>query len=112
MNNALLHFGVKGMRWGHRKASTASADHLAVSGLRKKKLHEMSNDELTQLTKRLQLEKQYKDLNKTKLDVGKKIAGDIVVNVAKQAAVEYIKKYSVKIIEGLVGGILSKSRGS
>ena len=69
MTNELTHYGVIGMKWGRRKASSgsSSADHISVSGLRKKKLNEMSNDELTQLTKRLQLERQYKELNMSKV---------------------------------------------
>lgn len=65
--NYLAHYGVPGMKWGvRRKSRTPSADSARVKAIRKKKVYEMSNDEIRDANNRLQLERQYKDLNKKK----------------------------------------------
>lgn len=53
----LYHYGVLGMRWGRRKSS---ADHLSARSIEKKKLREMSNNEIKELTNRLSLERNYR----------------------------------------------------
>jgi hypothetical protein len=83
----LEHFGVKGMKWGHRKKESRvsvttgpggrirttgghsrppSADAVKAARLRQKgkksSVRSLSNDELATLLKRMNLEKQYKDL--------------------------------------------------
>lgn len=63
-NNTLKHYGVPGMKWGKRKASSvSSSDHQETRELKKKKVSELSNAELQKLNNRRQLEKKYKDLN-------------------------------------------------
>ena len=70
--NYLAHYGVLGMKWGvRRKSRTPSADSAKVKAIRKKKVNEMSNQELRDANNRLQLERQYRDLTK-KQNVGKK----------------------------------------
>lgn len=76
----LIHFGVMGMKWGRRKDGSPgsthvvqpSEDHKAAQALRHKPLSEMTNDEIQTFTKRLELEKKYKDLTTQKnvLDSG------------------------------------------
>ena len=70
---ALTHYGILGMHWGRRKSESApsSSDHTDVDPLRKKKVNQMSNDEIMKLTRRLNLEKQIQDLNLNS-SVGKK----------------------------------------
>lgn len=70
-NNELIHFGIMGMKWGVRNnkgtpvaKSRNSEDHITAKILKKKPLNEMSNADLQALTKRLQLEQQYKTLTK------------------------------------------------
>lgn len=67
----LAHYGVKGMRWGKRKAVTPSEDHETSRAIKSKKLSEMSNAELKQLTTRMDLEQKYKKLNPKKISKGK-----------------------------------------
>ena len=108
--NALQHYGKLGMKWGKRlkrlsrnnpisKANRAyiskikkesHPDNLEKIQLKKKKLHAMSNEEITKLNKRLQLEKQYKELNKAHVSSGKKIVGGLLLSAAKQSAASYI----------------------
>jgi hypothetical protein len=106
MNDKLQHFGILGMRWGKRLRNNpisranrkynkkiekeSHPDALEKVKLKKKKLHAMSNEEITKLNKRLQLEKQYKELNKAHVSSGKKIVGGLLLSAAKQSAASYI----------------------
>jgi hypothetical protein len=71
----IKHYGVPGMRWGVRNAvsnasgrvkghiksaTTSSDDHLRYKALRKKKLRDMSDDELRSVVKRMKLVSQYR----------------------------------------------------
>jgi len=62
MEDAIVHYGVPGMKWGVTTKSGGSEDHRSVSSLRKKRLRDMSNSELKTLNTRLGLEKNYKEL--------------------------------------------------
>ena len=94
-NSTLQHQGVKGMKWGVRKDRSVgltitkksapknklenqSEDSKAAGKLRTKKVHELSNAELTALNRRVELERRYKDLNPSKFAQGMKIVTDIV----------------------------------
>lgn len=72
----LAQAGVKGMKWGRRKGNTptlrTSKDYKTAAKIRKKKVSEMSNEDLKTLTKRIQLEKSYKDLTPNKFTKGQK----------------------------------------
>lgn len=99
MESSLKHYGVLGMRWGFRRNSqdSSSADHQRSSDIKKKKLSNMSNEELRTLNTRLQLEKQYKDLNPTKMSRAKKAVG----NILGQAGNEQTKKW---VTAGMIAG--------
>ena len=91
----LMHVGILGMKWGRRKSrsggsDSSSADHKTASSLKGKRLSEMSNEDLKKLTTRLQLEKQFKDLNKKEVGEGQKFVKEVLVGVAKQAATKYL----------------------
>jgi hypothetical protein len=98
MNGTLNHIGILGMRWGVRRGSSStsdggsgihkllslgSADHEKVIGIKKKKISEMSNDELKVVANRIILEKQYRDLNPEKVNKGKKYVSELLVNTGK-----------------------------
>lgn len=86
VDDVLIHYGVKGMRWGKRKdsggvnsansssskrkKSEPSEDHQVAVELRKKQVHEMSNIELKRLNERLQLETQYAQLTQKQTQTG------------------------------------------
>jgi len=82
-DNLLQHVGVLGMHWGIHKSSTPAHED-AVKSLRKKKVSEMSNAELKQLTARLQLEKNLKDLSKQDVSAGKKFISDMASNILQE----------------------------
>ena len=84
----LYHYGILGMRWGVRRFQRKngrltsrgrkrkmSQDAIDAKKLRKKKLYEMSNDEIKTLNKRKELENNYKRLNKGQIAKGMAIVG-------------------------------------
>lgn len=118
----LLHYGVLGMKWGVRKQRPSSGKSKGSSRLKKgadkvksvlskrkkkasaknqnesvkkKKVSEMTDDELRKVISRLQLEKQYKDLtsNPQQTAAGKKLAAQIM----SQASVNISNQLSNKI---------------
>ena len=103
----LMHYGVPGMRWGHRK-SNVHDDHSKAHS--KKKIKDMSNDELRSRNNRLQLERQYKDLTK-KSSVGKKVVQSFIKGAGTIAAVSAAyatyKKFGNKAI-GAIGDYVVK----
>ena len=90
----LKHYGVLGMHWGIRKDKgiskgrkrKPSEDYIQTKELRKKRMYELSNTELKALNERKNLEAQYRNLNKTKVDLGKKFAADILKEIGKEMA--------------------------
>jgi hypothetical protein len=57
----LAHYGKLGMKWGRR--NTRSSENQAVGSIKKKRASSLSDSELKQAISRMQLEKQYRDLN-------------------------------------------------
>lgn len=95
----LMHYGVMGMRWGVRRASKRSGG--SKKGKKKKasqqpqKKRRMSNKELNARVKRMQLEKQYRDLTndltpKTKSKMEKLIStAETVSKLSSSALIIY-----------------------
>lgn len=101
VHNELIHYGIKGMKWGKRRtqSATSSDDHKKARTIAKKKLHEMSNEELKTLTTRLQLERQYKDLSKKQVSMGKRFASDLLKDVGKSYAKTAVTSGAKKLAE-------------
>ena len=78
--------------------STVSEDHLRTALLKKKKISEMSNDEIRKLSERMQLEKQYKDVSNAQVSEGQKAVKEVLMNSAKQAAAPFVQKAITKLI--------------
>lgn len=90
-DDELAHYGKKGMRWGKRtkrssERKSANADKAAARA----KTKTMSNDELKQAIDRLKLEKEYKQLNAHEISAGQKLALEILRDVGKQTAKNYV----------------------
>ena len=83
--NELYHHGVKGQKWGvrrfynkdgtrigssYRRKSSISEDAQTANSLKKKKLNQMSNAELRKLNERQNLERQYRQMNKSHIAKG------------------------------------------
>jgi len=96
--DALLHFGVKGMKWGTRKDSKGSSrkpsgrvevspDHSKSESLRKNKRKTLTNDELALIIKRRNLEQQFSNLNPSKVKQGQNVVKAIVATVGTVSSV-------------------------
>lgn len=111
MNNELKHYGVPGMRWGVRKKRVASEDSIKTSNIRKKKIYEMTNQELQTANNRLQLERNYKQLTQRKSGIKKGISAFIktagTISAVTAAAATY-KKYGNKLIDN-IGDMIVKN---
>ena len=86
MTNELYHWGIKGMKWGvrryqnkdgsltnagkKRRSKKLSDDYVTAKSLKKKKISQMSNAELRKLNERQNLERQYKQMNKSHIAKG------------------------------------------
>lgn len=104
----LAHFGIKGMKWGVRRDKASKGGRKQSSTFRRtdpeakevrrlsgrvirRNAKKLSNDELKRITKRMELEKKYNDLQKSdggKIKKGSKYVADLLGAVGKQAATE------------------------
>lgn len=120
----LYHHGVKGMKWGVRKTKSSISsiskkmksrseakkrDKIAKKEARKvirteerkkKKVRvkDLSNEELQSKIKRLQMEKQYRDLKKDEVSAGRKLVGDILKTSGKTIGVQVVNYVAGKAI--------------
>lgn len=88
--NCLKHYGILGMRWGVRKASRKSSEGVHEDYKKahnKKSVKSMSDNELRERNKRLQMEQQYSSLTK-KTSYGKKVVKAITATAATITALE------------------------
>lgn len=91
----LVHYGVLGMRWGHRKVNSSSnGSGRAKKGsiaskysgktkkTRKTNIKKLSDEELRSKIRRLEMEKRYRDLKKDEVSEGRKLVGEILRGAA------------------------------
>lgn len=89
LENTLEQAGVKGMRWGFRKNSSGgysksgrsikgSKDHRRSRKIKRKRLRDMSNDEIKELNNRLQLERKYRELNPNAIRRGENLIKGVI----------------------------------
>jgi len=94
------HYGTKGMQWGVRKKRTRSSESKTTSALRKKKAFQLTDDELKKVNARLNLEKQFNQLNPSATAKASKVVVGVLGNIAKQTATDIGTKYAKKILKG------------
>jgi hypothetical protein len=88
---ALSHYGKRGMRWGKRKQLTSERKQGNTErAAARAKTKEMSNDELKSAIDRLKLEREYKQLNAHEISGGQKLVMEILRDVGKQTAKSYV----------------------
>ena len=110
--NSLAHVGVLGMKWGVRRASGSSSikpsnTNKSTGKQKKKRLEDMSDDELRTAISRIQMEKQYKSLTAKQTSIGKKFASEVLYSAGKEVA----KTYTTQIMTKKLDSMLSKKAG-
>lgn len=123
VHNFLEHFGILGMRWGHRRSSENSTssskssssekkesnEHEEAVNLGKKGIKNLSNDELQKYTRRMQLEQQYRQLS-AQQKVQQQNAGKVFVkNLAKDTGNTLARQYAKRIATVLIDEALAKN---
>lgn len=93
-HSELMHFGVKGMKWGVRKKRIKDAKKWTSK--KQAKIDGMSDDQLKKANNRLRLEKEYKQLTQTKLEKYRKRVGkaaeEAAFNTLQNALQKGLKK--------------------
>lgn len=93
-HSELMHFGVKGMKWGVRKSRIKKAKRWTSK--KQAKIDGMSDDQLKKANNRLRLEKEYKQLTQTKLEKYRKRVGkaaeEAAFNTLQNALQKGLKK--------------------
>ena len=109
--NSLAHYGVLGMRWGRRSGSKNqhfSKDHVQTSRIKKKKISQMSNDEIKRLATRIKLEQELKSLNPSKVKKGQKAVKNILAGIgaltAAAGTITVAVEQGKKIYKAVKGG--------
>ena len=120
----LLHYGIKGMRWGFRKSPDeikrqrrdAKADNDEDEAhedykktIAKKSLKSMSTKEIQEVNNRIQAENQFNELNKTAFDRFKDKAKSVMAEIATNQAKSFINHYADAGREKLQGIIDEKT---
>ena len=123
VNDFLQHYGILGMRWGVRRSpeklrrlaakrgdsrdwdtppaegtSTGTSSDSSPRVVRT--IDDLSNDELSQINRRMQLEKQYQELRHPHIAKGKKTAENFIANFATKVATKAGEEYVIKAIYG------------
>lgn len=101
--NDLMHYGVAGMRWGKRKGGGGSSSSPKVT------VKALSDDQLRTAITRMKLEQEFIKLATPVPSPGKKAVQQMVANVAKQTAEDYLKK-GMKEGGGLVKDLMENRK--
>lgn len=99
-DDELAHYGKLGMRWGRRKSESSSSGGGHNSEPAKPHVKSMSDDELKSAINRLKMEREYSTLTAPQVSAGRKIVLDILKDVGKQQAKNYINKEVEKLLTG------------
>lgn len=115
MTDELKHYGVLGMKWGHRKAKSVAgtkrtethADRKIVNELKRNSNKTLSNQELEKIRKRLQLEQNVNKLKsqETTVNRGHEVAKTILAVGTTVASIYALSQTPLgkRIIQGSAG---------
>lgn len=124
----LMHYGVKGMKWGVRKAKPTpgnrrgrtNAQRIYESATRKKetskisskpakrRVSDMSDEELRSAINRMQMERTYAQLTAKEVSKGRKFVNEVLYNSAKNTAT----KVTTEAMQNAVKRLLRNSNNS
>lgn len=110
-SNQLAHYGVKGQKWGVRKARTPSADVKTHRANKKKKLAELDDKELQKLVNRMNMEQQYGRLNKSTAKRGHDtVKGLLAVGATVNTAIVFSRSPAGQALQKkLAGAVIANS---
>lgn len=113
-NDVLCHYGVLGMHWGRHMSGRKTSSSGKKSG--KKKISEMSDDEIRKRIARMQLEKQYKmltkELNPDTINKGEKAAEPSFKKTTKDIALNSYKNIGQQALTYILGKGVNKILGN
>lgn len=127
MNDALMHYGVKGMKWGVRKKKIQSSTKkktglfssksdttkkIAQSPSKppQKRLSEMSDSELDAAIKRMRLEAEYARLSPKQISRGQRFVEKVLNDIVIPAATEVGKNEFKKAMESAIASYKSSGK--
>ena len=97
-HSELMHFGVKGMKWGVRKSRIKNSKKWSSS--KQAKIDGMSDDQLRRINNRIRLEKEYRQLTQTRMERYRNKAGkaaeEAAFNTLQNVLQKGIKKAASK----------------
>lgn len=97
-HSELMHFGVKGMKWGVRKSRIKNSKKWSSS--KQTKIDGMSDDQLRRINNRIRLEKEYRQLTQTRMERYRNKAGkaaeEAAFNTLQNVLQKGIKKAASK----------------
>ena len=124
--NELYHHGILGMKWGIRRFQNKDGSLTAAGKKRaqqdteevnedykkahtSKNIKKMSNQELKDVNKRLQMENEYSKLTNKNNTTGKKFVSGVLLTAATTIAGKYATKYMDKGVEYITKKITKNS---
>lgn len=113
MSETLTHHGILGMRWGIRRTDAQlekargklSSDDKSS---KKKKLSELTDEELSDRIKRLELEKRYRDLLKELVPQKSSKGKDFVLKVLERSGENIATQASAYVMGDIVNKLFKK----
>lgn len=107
----ILHYGVKGMRWGvRRQRGEASADAKRHGANKKKKLSELSDDDLRVLVNRMNMEQNARRLNPNTLQTGHNaVKAVLAVGLTANAAIQFAQSPAGKAMSRAMAKAAAKA---
>lgn len=122
----IIHYGVKGMKWGVRKQRPPSQgrkkktnaqrvlDKITAkkqktfeprkveNNTKRRRISDLSDEELRKVINRMEMERKYSQLTAKEVSKGRKFANEVLYNSAKATATTYTTKAMTKAIEKLL----------
>lgn len=115
----LQHYGVLGMKWGRRKQKQSSGSGESkrkqkasrTKTSRRVNIKKLSDEELQKKIRRLQMEKQYRDLKRDEVSEGRKIAGRILSSTTSRLGSDVLYNIGGTGINTVTGMNLANTGG-